>query len=87
MIENITKNCSIIIDSVDCSILKYAGVYCILLIVISITTNTTLIWLLLKNRKDMLHNFNILILALAILSLFGTLFGLPTVMITTFSCM
>ena len=87
MIENITKNCSNIIEGlVNCSLLKYAGVYCILLIIISITTSLTLIWVFLKHRKELLHSFNIIILALAVISLFGTLVGLPIVISTTFSC-
>ena len=71
---------------VDCKILISLGVYCFLLFILSIITNTILIWLLVKYKKDLMQQINSLILALAILALIGTMIGLPTVLITLFQC-
>ena len=87
MIENLTKNYSIVMEVLmDCSSLKYIGGYCIILIILSVITNTALIWVFIKHRKKFLHSFNILILALAIIRLLGTIVSLPTVATTAFKC-
>ena len=58
---------------VDCSTLQLVGVYCIILFLISIISNSLLILILIRNRKKLLTSVNIFIFALAILSLIPTL--------------
>ena len=61
--------------------LFYIAIYTIILFVVSIASNSSLIWILVKNKK-LLQRANILILALTILNLLGTLIELPIVTIT-----
>ena len=65
-------------------IFENIGIYCVLLIIVSTISNSVLIFILVKNRKKLLHHLNILILVLAILSLIGTLLELPLVIDTAF---
>ena len=71
---------------VDCSTLQLVGVYCIILFLISIISNSLLILILIRNRKKLLTSVNIFIFALAILSLIPTLIELPLLTITAFKC-
>ena len=70
---------------VDCSTLNYIGIYCIILFVISIISNTTILGLIIKFSKQLLVN-NILMIWLIILNLIGTLIELPLVAFSAFSC-
>jgi hypothetical protein len=84
--ENNSKNCLNEEPSVDCFFYASVGIYCIFLFIVSLISNSKLIWIIYKNKKELLHQINILILVLAILSLVGTLFGLPLIIITGFYC-
>ena len=86
MTENYTNSSTIDTKPFDCLILKFVGIYCILIFIISIASNVSLIWVLLSNKKKLLHQFNILIFALAVLSLLGAIVDLPLVIITSFEC-
>ena len=70
---------------VDCRVLKIFGVYCSLLFIVSNASNITVLYILLRNRTLLRHIY-ILIFALAVLSLIGTLVELPLIIITAFSC-
>lgn len=70
---------------VDCQVLSIFGVYCILLFIVSTSANITVLWILLKNRNLLKHIY-ILIFALAVLSLLGTIVELPLIIITAFKC-
>jgi hypothetical protein len=85
MIENIRNNSSFEIH-IDCRILKIVGIYCILLFIVSSASNITIIWILLKNKKNLFKKIYILIFALAVLSLFGKLTELPLIITTVFKC-
>ena len=63
-------------------ILKIVAIYTVLLFFISIITNTSLIRVIIKNKKELLHHVNILSLALGLFNLTGTLAGLPVAAIT-----
>ena len=71
--------------SVECYKLVPIATYCIILFIVALTTNLTLIWVLLKN-KVLLHNANILILALSVLNTIGTVLELPLVSISAIRC-
>jgi hypothetical protein len=84
--ENNSKNCVHEEPAVDCFLFTSAGIYCIFLFIISLLSNSKLIWIIYKYKKELFHQINILILVLAILSLLGTLLGLPLIIIMAFSC-
>ena len=69
-----------------CSELKNIGIYVVILFIISVISNITLIYILIKNKKHLLNEVNIQIFALSILSLIGTLIELPMVGIAAFAC-
>ena len=71
---------------IECSTLTNIGIYCIILFILSMVLNITLIWILIKNRKELLNSANALILSLSILSLLGTLVELPMISATSFAC-
>ena len=60
------------------------GIFCIVLLIISLISNTTLIWILLKNKTELLCYSNILVLFLAIISLIGAIIELSIIITTTF---
>ncbi len=66
------------------SIFEKIGIYCVSLLIASTISNSVLIFILVNNRKKLLHHLNILILVLAILSLMGTFLELPLVINTAF---
>ena len=86
----VKSNVTIIIENkrlhFECSVLEYFVSYFLILFIISITSNTTVIWNYIKYRKKLLKNVNILTFALVVLSLIETLVGLPIDIITAFSC-
>ena len=71
--------------SVECYKLVPIATYCIILFIVALTTNLALIWILLKN-KELLHNANILILALSVLNIIGSLLELPFVLVSAILC-
>lgn len=71
--------------TVECYQLKIIGYYCVILFVTSFVSNTTFIITFLKN-KSLLRPINIMILLLTISNLIGTLFQLPLVFVSAFSC-
>ncbi len=71
---------------VACSTLRSIGIYIVVLFIISFISNITLIYALIKYRKNLLTALNIQILCLSILNLFGTMIELPMVGIAAFVC-
>jgi hypothetical protein len=70
---------------INCKILNIVGIYYALLFIISNASNLAIILILLKYRNLLKHIY-ILIFALAVLSLFGTLTELPLIITTSFKC-
>ena len=70
----------------DCSVLNSVGIYCVIVMSIALVSNIILIWILLKHKKELLKNLNILILIVSLLSLIGTFFGFPILIATCFKC-
>ena len=68
-----------------CKILKPTGVYCVLLFLTSVISNLTILWIQIKN-KMLFQHVNLLIFAIAILSLIGTVVELPLIITTSFKC-
>jgi hypothetical protein len=71
--------------AVDCEQLKPIAIYCVVLFIVSLISNPTLIWILLRNR-ELMNPVNVLILALASLSIIGTLIELPLVSVSAILC-
>jgi hypothetical protein len=67
----------------ESSTLHNIAIYSIILFIVSAISNSTVTWILLKN-KSLLHRANILILTLTIINLIGTLIQLPILIISTF---
>jgi hypothetical protein len=67
----------------ESSTLHNIAIYSIILFIVSAISNSTVTWILLKN-KSLLHRANILILTLTIINLTGTLIQLPILIISTF---
>ena len=72
-------------SSVECYKLVPIATYCVILFIVALSANLTLIWILLKN-KELLHNANILILALSVLNTIGTVLELPLVSVSAILC-
>jgi hypothetical protein len=85
MIKNSTNDWEPPEPPVDCYILSYIGIYCIVLFVISFISNTTLLILIIKFSNELLKN-NLLMMWLIILNLIGTLIELPLVATSAFKC-
>jgi heme A synthase len=71
---------------VECSILTHIGIYCVILLILSIILNIILIWILIKHRKQLLDSANVLILILSILNFLGSITELPLVGTAAFMC-
>ena len=71
---------------ISCSSLYPFGIVGIVIFCGSISTNTTLLWLLIKYKKELLNSVNILIAALSVLSIIGSFFEIPMVTIAAFKC-
>ena len=69
-----------------CSELFNIGIYVVILFLISLISNITVIFILLKHKKQLLNRINIQIFALSILNLIGTVIELPMVGIAAFAC-
>ena len=84
---NKTENSTWIIPevTVECYKLKPIAVYCVILFIIGLLSNSTLIYVLLRHRS-LLNPVNLLLLALGILSLIGVLIELPLVTISAILC-
>jgi hypothetical protein len=82
MNENGTNN-SICENFTNCSILKFSGIYSIILFLISLIANTTLLWILIKHKKKLLCFINSQMLAISVLCLFETLIDLPIITVTS----
>ena len=70
---------------VECYKLIPLAVYTIFLFIVSMISNPTLIWILLRNH-DLMNPVNVLILAIALLSIIGTLIELPLVTVSSMLC-
>ena len=68
-----------------CPVLQFLSIYCAALFILSITVNSITVWVLIKNTKVLQHESKLLI-ALAMLNIFGTLFELPVIGISAFKC-
>ena len=74
------------IPLVACSTLHNIGIYVVILFIISLISNITVIYILIRHRKSLLTAVNIQILCVSILNLIGTLVELPMVGIAAFVC-
>ena len=79
MAENVTNKSSLLVF--DCSVLPLFIIHYLNFFLISLTANSVLIWIFYKN-KTLLYRENILIFALAIVNLIGTLVEFPLVSIS-----
>ena len=70
----------------ECSVLNNVGIYCVIVMVIALFSNVILISILAKHKKELLHNLNILVIVVSILSLIGTIVGFPILSATSFKC-
>jgi len=70
----------------ECSVLNNVGIYCVIVMVIALFSNVILISILAKHKKELLHNLNILVIVVSILSLIGTIVGFPILIATSFKC-
>jgi hypothetical protein len=84
MLDNLTDDFVLPIE--DCYILRPFGIYFILLILTSLISNSSVIFVYIKNRKDLLKHLNIMTFVSVILSLIETIMGIPVIIITLFSC-
>ena len=81
----VIKNSIIVNDSLNSensNLLTAVSIYTAILFFISSFTNSSLIIIILKNKKELLQNVNVLSLALGFFNLIGTLIGLPVAAIT-----
>lgn len=70
---------------VECSSLRYIGLYCTILFILGVIANPLLIWIILRNN-DLINSTNLLIVTLAILNTIGILIELPLVSASAFLC-
>ena len=84
MLEN--PNDDFLLPETECYTLKPFGGYLIILITISFISNSSVIFVFIKNRKDLLKHINIMTFISVIISLIETLVGIPVAIITAFSC-
>ena len=80
-----SKDHAKMVYTVDCKILNVVGGYYIFLFLISCISNIWILWILIKN-KMLLQHANLLLFAVAILSLIGTFIELPLIIVTSFKC-
>jgi hypothetical protein len=71
---------------IDCSIVTSIGVFCVALFVVSVWSNSTVIWILIKNRNHLFNTVNILTVILSGINLIGTIIELPMVGTAAFQC-
>jgi hypothetical protein len=69
----------------ECYKLRILGLFCVLLFLASTLVNSMLLHVFIKN-KNLRTSFNILIIALNILNLTGTILQLPFIIISNLSC-
>lgn len=70
---------------VECFKLKIIAVYCLIIFLLSLITNSILIWILVF-YKELRNSMNTFMLALSICNLIGSLIELPMVIISNFNC-
>jgi hypothetical protein len=89
-----TTTTTIIIDTIDiynqisptdCGTLRILGIYCLVLFLFSLASNSKLIYIYIKN-KTLFSPINTTIFVLAIANLIGTLVTLPVVCVNAFMC-
>ena len=73
-------------DPFDCVVLNDIGIISIIVLIISVLSNLMLIWLLVRYNKELLNGINLLVLAVSILNLIGTIVAFPILRITSFKC-
>lgn len=71
---------------IECNKLIPIYIYCIILFITAFLSNSLLIILFVKYRSDLMNPTNLLVLALSILNLLGTIFELPIVTISAILC-
>ncbi len=82
-IENFTLPTSIPIN--DCSSFKMIGVYLIVVFMLSIISNSILIWIFVVT-KTLRKPTDILIISLTLNNLMGTVLFLPPIIVSNFTC-
>ena len=87
MLQNLTDTDEWIAPDVpvECYKLKPIAIYLILLFIVSIVSNSTLSWIVIKYKETM-SPINTLMLPLAVMNIIGTLIELPLVFISSVSC-
>ena len=70
---------------IDCSTLKVASYYLVLIFVIGVVSNTLLIWILCSNKK-LRTNLSIYILVLSVINLMATLTEVPIAAVNNYNC-
>ncbi len=69
----------------NCNTLKIIGVYLVVVIVLSIISNSILIWIFIVTKK-LRKPTDILIISLALSNLLGTVIFMPFIIISNFTC-
>ena len=70
---------------IDCSTLKVASYYLVLIFVIGVVSNSLLIWILCSSKK-LWTNLNISILVLSVINLMAILTEVPLAAVNNYSC-
>ena len=72
-------------DSNTCYMLQIIGVYCWLLMVLSVMSNFLFIYIFVRH-KDLQTPLNMLVISLVVLNLFGSILELPFIAISNMKC-
>ena len=72
-------------SSVNCFALKMVAHFLVIILFLSVLFNSTIILVYIR-YKQLITPFNVLILAIIILNLIGSILELPLVILTNFSC-
>ena len=73
------------LSPVSCKVLDIIAIYCILLMVVSIVSNSLLLFIFFRN-KDLRSPINTMVMALTCLNLVGSCIELPIVITSHFMC-
>lgn len=82
---NISLSSKIELINKNCSSLKIISYYCIILFFLSMVFNVILLRLF-YFHKELRKSFNLIIIALLLLNVLGTLFELPVIILTNYYC-
>ena len=70
---------------IECYQLNIVSLFCVILFICSLSFNSILLWLFFKS-KELRTPLNVIMIALTILNLIGTINELPLVIATTYAC-